>query len=202
MCYTFFPKYLGAQNLKIPNVSDIAGYTPNHVLFTLLEPLSQHLQYFNLQSFGVWKYLCLPEVCALLRDREYHLASLSVFSQRNCHSAVNMIVEQILKGNGSVFCQFLLQQGMTRFGLIVTALMEYCHPMYVCKWHCLQLQSSAFIVLNIKMSSLQSTASYCHLINCPIKLFYNARESAKYSRHQKSLLWVLVCRGTLILKLE
>lgn len=37
-------------------------------------------------------------------------------------------------------------------------------------------------LLYIKMRSL--TASYCHLINCTIKLFYNATESTKYSWHQ------------------
>lgn len=52
------------------------------------------------------------------------------------------------------------------------------------------------------MSSLQSTASYSHLINYTIKLFYNARESANYSRHQKTLPQVLQCRGLQILRAE
>lgn len=154
MLYTFLPKYLGAQNLRnLKIVSDILGCTFDQVLFMILKPLSQHLQYLNLYSFGVWKHLCLPEVYALLRDREYHLASLSVFSQRLPQYYKHECWTDI-EGNGSVSCQFLTQQGMSRFGLIVTALMEYWHPMYICKWHCFQLSSSAFTVLNIKMSSL------------------------------------------------
>lgn len=167
----------------------------------LPEPFPWHAQYFNLYSFGMWEHLCLPEVCALLRDRKYHPASFTAFSQRllqNCKHESWIDIEW----NGSVFCQFLDLAGHVTFWLIVN-----CFDGVLASYVHMQMRLPSTLEISIHRIKYQNElsveyASYCHLINCPIKLFYNARESAKYSRHQKTIPWTLLCSGTLILKVE